>query len=159
VDELFAGLANHTIGPPVATVFYSRIRAGSQSLLRGGSPIRDFVHVSDVVRANLLGWKRRSIRQLHQCWSGEGVTIRNSRNCWADMRHGAESVGPGRVSNRHIHARLPTSRSRSSMVPAAAFLQDGMAGFVRWAEGQQSLTVRHAVEELERVTVRRRSKL
>jgi dTDP-L-rhamnose 4-epimerase len=150
----------------VATVFYSRIRDRKPiSLYEGGSPIRDFVHVSDVVRANLLALETDvPSGTCINVGSGEGVTIRElaellGRICATEPN----LLDRGEFRIGDIHAALADISLANRLLgyrPQRS-LQDGMAEFVRWAEGQQSVDrYEQAVEELERHGLfGRRSKL
>jgi dTDP-L-rhamnose 4-epimerase len=150
----------------VATVFFSRIRDRKPiSLYEGGSPIRDFVHVSDVVRANLLALETDvPSGTCINVGSGEGVTIRElaellGRICATEPN----LLDRGEFRIGDIHAALADISLANRLLgyrPQRS-LQDGMAEFVRWAEGQQSVDrYEQAVEELERHGLfGRRSKL
>lgn len=71
-------LANPYTG--IATTFFARIESGRPvQLYEGGAPVRDFVAVGDVVKANLLALDARlPVRCVElNIGSGRGTTIRN----------------------------------------------------------------------------------
>jgi dTDP-L-rhamnose 4-epimerase len=127
----------------VVSIFYSRMRAGEDiSLYEHGGPIRDFVHVSDVARANVLAMdadvepgtrinvgsgEDSSIEAV--AWAlaavcGADVPILPTDQfrvgdiyaCYADIRRAADLLG---------------YRPNASLPP-------GMEEFVRWADGEDS---------------------
>jgi len=140
----------------VATVFFNRIRGRQPiALYEGGSPLRDFVHVSDVVQANLLALEADVPSGVCvNVGSGEVATIRDlaellARICAIEPQF--EDRGDFRVGD--IHAGLADiSRARHLLGYAPRkSLEDGMAEFVGWAQGQQSVDrYEQTVAELER---------
>jgi UDP-glucose 4-epimerase len=60
----------------VITAFADRIAAGDPLLVHGdGTQTRDFVHVDDVVRANLLAATTEAVGQAYNVGTGDSVTI------------------------------------------------------------------------------------
>jgi dTDP-L-rhamnose 4-epimerase len=140
----------------VATVFFNRIRGGQPiSLYEGGSPLRDFVHVSDVVQANLLALERDvPSGTCLNVGSGEVATIRDlavllGRICGIEPR--LEDRGEFRVGD--IHAGLANISRAEKLIgyrPRKS-LAEGLAEFVDWARGQPSVDhYAQTVAELER---------
>jgi dTDP-L-rhamnose 4-epimerase len=140
----------------VVSIFYSRIRAGREiSLYERGRPIRDFVHVSDVARANLLamdtdlepgtcvnigGGRQSTIEDVARALSDAcGATV-------PVMHTGEFRIGDIYACYADISraTRLLGYRPRTS-------LPQGMRDFVRWADGENAMDLyEKTVAELSR---------
>ena len=61
----------------VISIFFKRLQAGEPLLIFGdGHQTRDFVHVADVVQANLLAAQRATPGRVYNVGSGRGTSIR-----------------------------------------------------------------------------------
>ncbi|TDC45275.1 NAD-dependent epimerase/dehydratase family protein [Actinomadura sp. KC345] len=124
----------------VAAIFRSRLLDGREPLVfEDGAQRRDFVHVRDVARANVLALERaaadpgRGGLRAYNIASGEPRTIGDLAGALA-----AAFGGPGpRVTGgyrlgdvRHIVARPDRARRELGFSPSVAFA-DGMAEFAR----------------------------
>lgn len=139
----------------VVSIFYSLLKAGRElSLYELGLPIRDFVHVSDVARANRLAIEgescvgksfnvgsgcRHSIAQIAQALQeAAGVTLP------------MEARGEYRVGDIFgCYADLSCSKQLLGYRPTVN-LEAGMQEFVRWASGEEAVDLYDkTVRELE----------
>lgn len=127
----------------IVSIFYSRIMAGQPiSIYERGKPLRDFVHVSDVARANLLAMERpvppatainvgtgaattiQQVAETLQQAVGRSVTLEETdqfrfgdiHSCYADNAQAKSVLG----------------------YEASMSLSQGMQEFANWAQGQQS---------------------
>lgn len=127
----------------VVSIFYSRICAGQPiSVYEGGLPVRDFVHVSDVVAANIRALEADvAPGSVFNVGAGVASTIADIANALA--RAVGKSVvmedrGEFRVGDIFgCVADLGTSRAVLGYSPACS-LDQGMAEFAAWAGGQPS---------------------
>lgn len=85
----------------VITAFLDRLRAGKPPVIHGdGSQTRDFVHVSDIVRANLLAATTDATGEAYNVATGEAITVRELADLLVDVtgvdvepEHGPEREG------------------------------------------------------------------
>jgi dTDP-L-rhamnose 4-epimerase len=62
----------------VCSIFLSRILNGNQPVIfEDGQQVRDFIHVQDVARANLLAVKKEEFSGVYNIGSGKGQSIKN----------------------------------------------------------------------------------
>lgn len=127
----------------VVSIFYSLLKAGRPlSLYEGGRPIRDFVHVSDVARANVLALSGdESCCGTFNIGSGNASSIADVALALASAL-GIEPVledrGEFRVGDIFAcFADLSRSERELGYVPQVS-MKAGMEEFVNWAEGEQS---------------------
>lgn len=126
----------------IVSIFYSRLLSGAPiSLYEGGLALRDFVHVEDVARANLLALAPRlPAGTTFNVGSGQPITVRElaealAQACGRPAR--LEDRGEYRVGDvRACFAELARSQVELGFVPRVT-MQDGLAGFVAWAARQQ----------------------
>ncbi len=119
----------------VASVFRSQIAAGGvPHVFEDGGQLRDFVHVADVARANLLALEREDpARGAYNVGSGEPHTILDLARALAQALAAGEPVvtreyRPGDV--RHIFAS--SERAARDLGYRAQFpFTEGVAGFAR----------------------------
>jgi len=139
----------------VVSIFYSRLMAGQPiSLYEHGKPGRDFVHVSDVARANVLALEADV--EPGSCINvGSGVesTILDIANALAETTGRSADLqdrGEFRVGDIHsCYADLTRARRFLGYEPKVS-LREGMAEFGRWAQGEDSVDqYQKTVEELE----------
>ena len=138
----------------VVSIFFSRIVAGQPiHLYEGGSAGRDFVHVSDVVRANLLALE-------DHVPSGSVINVGTGQRCTIGEVAGAlgratqrnpclVDSGEYRMGDvRDCYADLQLARATLHYEPKVT-LDQGMQEFSAWAVTQPSIDLyQHTVEEL-----------
>jgi dTDP-L-rhamnose 4-epimerase len=128
----------------VVSIFYSLLRAGRPlSLYEGGRPIRDFVHVADVVRANLLALDRDdAVGSTFNVGAGARHSIADIANALGkaiDVEPELEDRGEFRVGDIFsCFADLSNSRSNLGYNPLFT-LEEGMREFAAWASGEESV--------------------
>ncbi|MFD0690200.1 NAD-dependent epimerase/dehydratase family protein [Actinomadura fibrosa] len=125
----------------VAAIFRSRLLAGEAPLVfEDGGQRRDFVHVRDVARANVLALERfaagppaRGALRAYNIASGEPRTVGDMAAALADAFGGPapQVTGGYRLGDvRHIVARPDRARRELGFSPSVAFA-DGMEEFAR----------------------------
>ncbi|AUB80929.1 NAD-dependent epimerase/dehydratase family protein [Candidatus Thiodictyon syntrophicum] len=147
-------LANPYTG--VVSVFYSRLLAGQAiSLYEGGEPLRDFVHIQDVVTANLLALRPDlPTGMVFNIGSGGEVSIRQvALALMAATGRRVELLDRGEFRVGDIHACCADLRRATEHLgyrPAISLTQ-GLEEFVAWA-ASQPMTDRYeqTVDELTR---------
>lgn len=127
----------------VVTVFYNRIRAEKTcALYERGLPVRDFVHVLDVARANLLALTAQSaVGQVINIGSGEFLTIGAlAEGLAAAMGRRATLQATDQYRVGDIYACVAElTRAREALgYEARVTLASGMREFVAWADGQET---------------------
>jgi len=128
----------------VVSIFYSLLREGrALSLYERGLPLRDFVHVSDVVRANLLAMNEQlAAGSVFNVGTGVAVTIGDIANAQAKAMgvHAVlEDHGEYRVGDVFgCYADISLSRQSLAFAPQVD-LATGMREFVAWADGQAAV--------------------
>ena len=127
----------------VAAVFASRMLNGQQPLIfEDGEQMRDFVHVKDIVRANVLAMERAaSDGQVINIGSGQPITIRQVVLLLANAL-GTE-VTPI-ISNkyragdvRHCYADIRKARNLLGYEPRVTH-EEGFRELAEWLRGQQA---------------------
>ena len=127
----------------MVSIFFSLLREGkSLSMYESGLPIRDFVHVRDVVQANLLALSTPSAAgQKFNVGSGVPASIADIARTQAQaMKLDAQLDDRGEFRVGDIfacYADLKHSRRNLGFQPQVDLLQ-GMQEFVGWASGEQS---------------------
>jgi dTDP-L-rhamnose 4-epimerase len=141
----------------VVSIFYARLRAGRPiSLYEQGTPLRDFVHVSDVVRANLAALDADVEPGIVvNVGSGTPATIEELVEALAHAcsRPAAEweRTDEYRLGDiRACYADVRRARRLLGWQPGMG-LRDGLREFVRWAREQESVDLHQKAEaELRR---------
>jgi dTDP-L-rhamnose 4-epimerase len=139
----------------ILSIFSNRIRQGKEIVLfEDGQESRDFVHVSDVAEAMLLGLTSDG---------GDGLTLNVGSGTQVSVELVAKSLkrqfndssapmvvsGQYRLGDiRHNHADLSVIRRSLDFSPKVP-LEDGMARFVRWVK-TQSITQNGTEDGLDR---------
>lgn len=140
----------------VVTIFYNRIMTGQPiSLYEHGTPLRDFVHVSDVVQANVLALEA-------------DVEPGNCINVGYGARHSITEIAKtlaqacGREVNFEdrsefragdVHAGIADLKRAGTLLQyqPRVSLEQGMKEFVAWAQNQKSVDLYdQTVAELRR---------
>lgn len=123
----------------VAAIFRSRLLNGEAPLVfEDGAQRRDFVHVRDVARANVLALERLAVRRpgglrAYNIASGEPRTIGDMAGALAGSFGGPapQVTGDYRLGDvRHIVARPGRARRELGFSPAVSFAE-GMGEFAR----------------------------
>jgi dTDP-L-rhamnose 4-epimerase len=148
----------------IAPVFCSQIKAGKPlAMYEDGLPVRDFVHVRDIVQANLkaLDYQGENFVALN-VGSGEKLTILDMAKAICQQMGAEENLeftGQYRLGDiRACYADLTQTRMVLGFEPELSF-KDGVADLVNWVQ-HQSTTPNHyqeSVTELERNGLMRRS--
>jgi dTDP-L-rhamnose 4-epimerase len=140
----------------VVAIFYSLLKAGRPlSLYEGGRPIRDFVHIQDVVSANLLALDYpEGLSGVFNVGSGNEESIADIAHALASALGVApqlEDRGEFRVGDIYgCFADLANSRQALGYTPKVS-LDDGMSEFVEWAGTEESVDLYDkTVAELDR---------
>jgi len=140
----------------VVSIFFSRIKAGQPVYLyEHGKPGRDFVHVSDVVRANLQAL--HAAIEPGTCINvGAGhehtiamIAAALGKACGSEPD--LQDQGEFRVGDIHsCYADLARARSLLGYAPGVS-LEQGMREFAEWAGEQESVDLyQRTVDELQR---------
>ena len=127
----------------VAAIFSARVLNGQPPVIfEDGDQSRDFVHVSDVVRANLLALETdRADYQALNVGTGRPTTVRQVADAILGAL-GARDLAPTILGKfregdiRHCYADIMLARSLLGYEPRVAFA-DGMRQLVDWVRGQR----------------------
>ncbi len=129
----------------VAAIFSARVLNGQPPVIfEDGEQSRDFVHVSDVVQANLLALKTdRADYQAINVGTGRPTTVRQVADAILgalDARGLVPTVlGKFREGDiRHCYADITLARTLLGYEPRIAFA-DGMRQLVEWVRGQRAV--------------------
>jgi dTDP-L-rhamnose 4-epimerase len=138
----------------VAAIFSSRLRNGKSPIVyEDGGQSRDFIHVSDIVRANLLAMKRREADyEAFNVGTGVATSILGVAKLLGRALKApiAPTVtGKFRAGDiRHCVADAGKIRRRLGFTPRVAF-QDGLRDLVRWVQEEAAVDrVDRAAKEL-----------
>jgi dTDP-L-rhamnose 4-epimerase len=140
----------------IAPVFCSRVRAGQPvCVYEDGLPLRDFVHVSDVVQANLraLAWNGAEAAAFNVGSGDPRTIVEIARAICARMgvEPRLEYTGQYRAGDiRGCYADLEAARRGLGYEPGTSF-DAGVAGLVDWVLGQDAVPGRYeeALQALE----------
>ena len=135
----------------VAAIFSSRIRSGrSPVVFEDGRQSRDFVHVSDIVRANLLAMKQRSAdHETFNVATGRATSVLEvaqllTRCLQSTVR--PTVTGKFRAGDiRHCVGDAQKIRTRLGFTPKVQF-EDGLDDLIRWVQEEV------AVDRVDRAT-------
>lgn len=129
----------------VAAIFSARVLNGqTPTLFEDGEQSRDFVHVSDIVQANLLALETdRADYEALNVGTGQPTTVRGVADAIlgalgrADLRPSV--LGTFREGDiRHCYADISRARDLLGYTPKVTF-SDGMRRLVEWVRGQQAV--------------------
>jgi dTDP-L-rhamnose 4-epimerase len=139
----------------VAAIFSSRLLNGSPPLIfEDGLQSRDFVHVSDIVQANLLAMKNDHANyEVFNIGTGRSLTVFDVARALAqalDVEIEPKIVEKFREGDiRHCYADISKAQQVLGYIPKVAF-EDGVSDLVKWVSEQESLDlVDNATRELE----------
>jgi len=140
----------------VAAIFSSRLLNSNPPLVfEDGLQSRDFIHVSDIVRANLLAMERDEANfGVFNVGTGRPTTVLDVAHALADglgVDIEPEIVGKFRAGDiRHCYADITRIRQTLGFQPQVRF-EDGMADLIEWVREQEGVDrVEQARAELER---------
>jgi len=130
----------------VAAIFSARVLNGQPPVLfEDGKQSRDFVHVSDVVQANLLALESdRADYQAVNIGTGRPTTVREVADAILGALDAARDLAPTVLGTfregdiRHCYADITLARSLLGYEPRVAFA-DGMRKLVAWVRSQQAM--------------------
>lgn len=140
----------------VVSIFYSRILADQPIYVyERGTPGRDFIHISDVVRANLAALDRNTVPgTCINVGSGQRHSILDVAGTLATVlgkKVQLEDRGEFRVGDIHFCYADQTRASQLLGVEPQISLETGLQEFVMWARHQQSVDLyQKTVDELQR---------
>ncbi|GGL55880.1 NAD-dependent epimerase/dehydratase family protein [Halocalculus aciditolerans] len=122
----------------VITAFVDRALAGDPLRIDGdGGQTRDFVHVEDVVQANLRAATTDAVGEAYNVGTGSSVTIRELAETVVDVTDADVAIehGPARTGDiRESLADVSKARERLGYEPTVA-LRDGLDDFVTSRRG------------------------
>jgi UDP-glucose 4-epimerase len=125
----------------VAAIFRSALRRGeAPKVFEDGRQRRDFVHVRDVARANVLAMGRTGASQAYNVASGEPHTVAEMARALAIAHRGPDPVVTGdyRLGDvRHVVASPRKAHQELGFTAAVAF-EDGIAEFAAEAMDRSS---------------------
>jgi len=140
----------------VAAIFGSRLLNGNPPLVfEDGLQSRDFIHVSDIVRANLLAMERDEANfGVFNVGTGRPSTVLDVAHALADglgVDIEPEIVNQCRAGDiRHCYADITRIRQTLNFQPQVRF-EDGMADLIDWVREQEGVDlVEQARVELEK---------
>lgn len=139
----------------LVSIFYNRLRAAKPlALYEGGRPLRDFVHVDDVARANVRALTGKFVPGVFNIGSGCAASVRALAETLAKAagrRAILEDKGEFRAGDIFAGvADLRAARAKLGYAPRVSLLQ-GLREFSRWAAAQKSAdALDRATAELRR---------
>jgi dTDP-L-rhamnose 4-epimerase len=138
----------------VAAIFSSRLLNGNPPLVNeDGEQSRDFVHVSDVVQANLLAMKHAADgARVYNVGTGQPITVRRVGELLAErlgLETGCKITARFRAGDiRHCYADITRARTELGYVPRVRF-EDGVDELIEWVRLQKPEDrIEQATEEL-----------
>ena len=118
----------------VITAFFEQACAGQDITVEGdGSQIRDFVHVDDVVRANLLAATTDEVGEAYNVGTGRSVSVLDLAELIRELSGSRSEIvhvdaRPGDI--RASRADISKAKASLSFEPTVS-LREGLAGLVR----------------------------
>jgi UDP-glucose 4-epimerase len=123
----------------VIPIFVHRMLGGLPLHIYGdGLQTRDFVHVSDVVQANMLAARTPGISGAYNIGSGRSVTINHLADLIVALSQVpvlVEHAEPRSGDVRDSRADISSARHAFGYAPRVA-LETGLGSYVRWVESQ-----------------------
>jgi dTDP-L-rhamnose 4-epimerase len=140
----------------VIAIFSSRVLNGNPPLIfEDGKQSRDFIHVSDIIRANLLALEREeAVGQVYNVGTGRRATVAELAELLIQARNAdlePEITSQYRAGDiRHCYADIERISSDLGFTPRVS-LEEGMAELLTWLGTQVAEDrVDHARAELEK---------
>ncbi|MHB8799673.1 MAG: NAD-dependent epimerase/dehydratase family protein [Thermoanaerobaculia bacterium] len=125
-------------GNVIPIFVFKALRGERLTVFGDGEQTRDFVHVRDVVAANLGAAMRQGLSGVFNIGSGSRISINelvrligDVSGLTLDVTHGPER--PGDV--RHSLADIAAAREAFGFSPSPAF-RENLADYVAWAKGE-----------------------
>ena len=138
----------------VAAIFSSRLRNGKPpKIFEDGRQSRDFIHVRDIVLANLLAMERAEADyDVFNVGTGTATSIAQVADALRQAlgaQTASEVTGQSRAGDiRHCYADITKIQQRLGFRPTMP-LRDGIADLVAWAQKEQAVDrVDQAFKEL-----------
>ncbi len=140
----------------VAAIFSARIMNGRPPVVyEDGLQSRDFIHVKDIVKANLLAMERREADyQVFNVGTGRATTVLELAHLLME-RLGGKGLEPQVVGRyrrgdiRHAYADITKIRERLGFSPQVDF-EEGVADLIAWVKGEKATDrFPRVAEELE----------
>ena len=138
----------------VAAIFSSRLRNGKPpKLFEDGRQSRDFIHVRDIVLANLLAMERADADyDVFNVGTGTATSIAQVAEALRQAlgaQTASEITGQCRAGDiRHCYADITKIQQRLGFRPTVA-LREGIADLVKWAQGVEAVDhLDEAMDEL-----------
>ena len=126
----------------VIPIFVHRmLRAEPLTIYGDGSQTRDFVHVRDVVQANVKASRTPRISGAYNIGSGTAVTINHLATLVAGLSQAAvdiEHTAPRPGDVRHSRADITAARNAFGFEPRVDF-EAGLGSYVAWVEAELPL--------------------
>ncbi len=130
----------------VAAIFSSRLLNGARPVVfEDGNQSRDFVHVTDIARANLLAIETDAADYLAvNIGSGTPVTVGQVGDALWQRISGREETRPVYLGQfregdiRHCFADIARARTLLGYEPRVSFM-DGMEELIAWVSSQQAV--------------------
>ncbi len=128
----------------VAAIFSGRLLNGKPPVIfEDGLQSRDFVHVSDIVQANMLAMERdEAVYEVFNVGTGRALSICDVATALIDelkVKVQPEIVGGFRAGDiRHCVADISKARQRLGYEPQVKF-EDGLAELVAWVKSQNAV--------------------
>jgi dTDP-L-rhamnose 4-epimerase len=139
----------------IVSIFYSRFRSSQAiSLYERGKPLRDFIHISDVVIANLLALEKSlDTETIINIGTGKPVSVVEVARTLAEIGEVTprfEDHGEFRVGDIYsCYADTTRANSLLGFIPRVD-LHSGLREFVTWAESQMTIdSYERTVNELQ----------
>jgi UDP-glucose 4-epimerase len=127
----------------VIPIFVHRMFRGEPLTIYGdGSQTRDFVHVRDVVQANVKSSRASRVAGAYNIGSGTAVTINHLATLVASLAEGAvaiEHAAPRPGDVRHSRADITAARTAFGYEPRVDF-ETGLRSYVAWVEADHPLS-------------------
>jgi len=138
-----------------AAIFSSRILNNKPpTIFEDGNQSRDFVHVSDIVRANILAMeKKEADYEVFNVGTGQKLTISDLAGALIKkLKHKGDALVTNKFRTgdiRHCYADITRIKEKLGFEPKVKF-QDGMEDLVSWVKSQApSDLFQKAKKELE----------
>ena len=128
----------------VAAIFSGRLLNGKPPVIfEDGLQSRDFIHVTDIVRANMLAMEHTEVAdEVFNIGTGRATTIRDvalALSCALNLDIQPEIVGGFRAGDiRHCVANIGKAQQLLGFEPRVRF-EDGLSDLVNWIKTQSAV--------------------